>query len=145
MRAVEVHEFGGPDVLELVEVPVPEPAEGQVLIRVDLAGINFADTGARENAYLAEQTLPLRPGLEVAGVVERAFEGFRGRSARPRADAEWRLRRIRARLQHRHLPAAEGRLWIDANGKLAAHAKTTCLIVPNDGRSDDDKSANGRR
>ena len=76
MRAVEIHEFGGPDVLELVEVRVPEPAEGQVLIRVNLAGINFADTGARENAYLAEQTLPLRPGLEVAGIVERASEGF---------------------------------------------------------------------
>src|SRR5918999_5458595 len=76
MKAIEVREFGGPEVLELVEVPVPEPSDGQVLIRVDLAGVNFADTGARENAYLAEQTLPLRPGLEVAGIVERASEGF---------------------------------------------------------------------
>jgi uncharacterized protein (TIGR00369 family) len=45
----------------------------------------------------------------------------------------------------RRVSTAEGRLWIDANGKLAAHAKTTCLIVPNDGRSDDDNSANDRR
>ena len=76
MKAIEVREFGGPEVLELVEVPVPEPSDGQVLIRVDLAGVNFADTGARENAYLAEQALPLRPGLEVAGKVERASHGF---------------------------------------------------------------------
>jgi NADPH2:quinone reductase len=76
MKAIEVSRFGGPEVLELVDAPVPEPAEGQLLIRVNRAGINFADTGARENAYLAEQTLPLRPGLEVAGTVERSTDGF---------------------------------------------------------------------
>jgi NADPH:quinone reductase len=76
MRAIEVRQFGGPEVLELADIPVPEPGDGQVLIRVNRAGINFADTGARENAYLAEQTLPLRPGLEVAGTVARPCEGF---------------------------------------------------------------------
>jgi NADPH:quinone reductase len=64
-------------VLELVEdAPVPEPGEEQVLIRVTRAGINFADTHARENTYLARYELPLIPGAEVAGVVERDAGGL---------------------------------------------------------------------
>jgi NADPH2:quinone reductase len=58
-------------VLRLVEdAPRPEPAEDETLIRVTRAGINFADTHARENAYLARYELPLIPGAEVAGVTE---------------------------------------------------------------------------
>jgi NADPH2:quinone reductase len=77
MRAIRISEWGGPEVLELVEdAPVPEPADGQVLIRVTRAGINFADTHARENTYLARYELPLIPGAEVAGVVERDGAGF---------------------------------------------------------------------
>jgi len=71
MRAVQLTEFGGPEVLEVREVEVPEPGEGEVLIRVSRAGINFADTHQRENSYLARFELPLIPGGEVAGVVER--------------------------------------------------------------------------
>jgi NADPH:quinone reductase len=64
-------------VLELVEdAPVPEPGEEQVLIHVTRAGINFADTHARENTYLARYELPLIPGAEVAGVVERDAGGL---------------------------------------------------------------------
>ena len=71
VRAIRISEWGGPEVLELVEdAPVPEPGEGQVLVRVSRAGINFADTHARENSYLARYELPLIPGAEVAGVVE---------------------------------------------------------------------------
>ena len=71
MRAVTISAFGGPEVLELVEdAPVPEPAEGQVLVRVSRAGINFADTHARENSYLSSYELPLIPGGEVAGEVD---------------------------------------------------------------------------
>src|SRR5215208_1860670 len=71
MRAVRISEWGGPEVLELVEdAPVPEPADGQVLIRVHRAGVNGADTQARENSYLARYGLPVIPGAEVAGVVE---------------------------------------------------------------------------
>ena len=48
VRAIRISEWGGPEVLELVEdAPVPEPADGQVLIRVARAGVNFADTHAR--------------------------------------------------------------------------------------------------
>src|SRR5688500_11935066 len=71
VRAIRVSEWGGPEVLELVEdEPVPEAGEGQVLIRVARAGVNFADTHARENSYLARYELPLIPGAEVAGVRE---------------------------------------------------------------------------
>jgi NADPH2:quinone reductase len=77
MRAIRISEWGGPEVLELVEdMPVPEPGEQDVLIRVTRAGINFADTHARENSYLARYQLPLVPGGEVAGVVERDGPGF---------------------------------------------------------------------
>jgi NADPH2:quinone reductase len=68
MRAIQVQEFGGPEVLRLVEIPVPEPGDGEVLIRVTRAGINFADTHQRRNEYLAAAHLPLIPGAEVAGV-----------------------------------------------------------------------------
>ncbi|MBV9212688.1 MAG: zinc-binding dehydrogenase [Actinobacteria bacterium] len=76
MRAVQITEFGGPDVLELVDLDPPEPGEGEVLIRVSRAGVNFADTHQRENAYIARQELPLVPGGEVAGVVERGAGGL---------------------------------------------------------------------
>src|SRR3954454_814883 len=74
MRAIQARQFGGPEVLELVEVPVPEPADGEVLIRVAHAGINFADTHQRRNEYLAAAELPLVPGTEVAGVREDTGE-----------------------------------------------------------------------
>ena len=68
MRAIQQREFGGPEVLELVDLPVPVPGDGEVLIRVSRAGMNFADTHQRRNEYLAAQELPLVPGGEVAGV-----------------------------------------------------------------------------
>ena len=70
MRAIQQTEFGGPEVLKLVELPTPVPGDGEVLIRVTRTGLNFADTHAREDTYLAKQTLPLVPGSEVAGVRE---------------------------------------------------------------------------
>src|SRR3954451_13792886 len=77
MRAITIREWGGPEVLELSDdAPVPEPGEGRVLIRVTRAGINFADTHERENTYLARYELPLVPGAEVAGVVERDAGGL---------------------------------------------------------------------
>ena len=67
MKAIQIEEFGGPEVLKYVEVPDPEPADGQVVVDVARAGINFADTHAIRNDYLAEQTLPLIPGGEISG------------------------------------------------------------------------------
>jgi NADPH:quinone reductase len=74
MRAIQQQEFGGPEVLQVVELPVPAPGDGEVLIRVARAGLNFADTHQRRNDYLAPATLPLIPGTEVAGVREDTGE-----------------------------------------------------------------------
>jgi NADPH2:quinone reductase len=74
MRAIQQQEFGGPEVLELVDLPTPRPGDGEVLIRVTRAGLNFADTHQRTNSYLAKASLPLVPGAEVAGVREDTGE-----------------------------------------------------------------------
>ena len=71
MRAIQIEEFGGPDVMQITDLPVPEPDDGEVLIRVSRAGINWADTHTRQNDYLARYELPLVPGGEVVGTVER--------------------------------------------------------------------------
>ncbi len=70
MRAVQIQGFGGPEVLELVELPDPVPGQGEVLVDVIRAGMNFADTHERENVYLAKAELPLVPGKEVSGRTE---------------------------------------------------------------------------
>ncbi len=69
MRAIQIAEFGGPEVMELADLPVPSPGDGEVLIQVSRAGINWADTHQRENTYLAKFELPLVPGTEVAGTL----------------------------------------------------------------------------
>jgi NADPH2:quinone reductase len=68
MRAVQISEFGGPDVLREEDLPVPEAGAEQVLIEVRRAGINFADTHQRTDSYLSRSQLPFVPGTEVAGV-----------------------------------------------------------------------------
>ena len=67
MRAVRIEEFGGPEVLQVVDLPTPSPGDGEVLIKVTRAGMNFADTHQRENTYLARYQVPLVLGGEVAG------------------------------------------------------------------------------
>jgi NADPH:quinone reductase len=67
VKAVQIQEFGGPEVLQVVDLPKPEPGDGQVLIEVSRAGMNFADTHQRENSYLARYETPLVLGGEVAG------------------------------------------------------------------------------
>jgi NADPH:quinone reductase len=74
MRAIQMTEFGGPEVLQLVELPTPEPGPDEVLIAVSRAGINFADVHTRTNSYVQKATLPLVPGGEVAGVREDTGE-----------------------------------------------------------------------
>ncbi len=74
MRAIQMTEFGGPEVLELAELPTPEPGPEETLIKVTRAGLNFADTHTRTNSYVQKATLPLVPGGEVAGVREDTGE-----------------------------------------------------------------------
>jgi len=69
VRAIQVSEFGGPEVLELREVGEPEVPQGAELVEVSAAGVNYADTHQAENSYLAEATLPMIPGGEVVGTL----------------------------------------------------------------------------
>jgi NADPH2:quinone reductase len=68
MRAIRIDEWGGPEVMRLVDMPEPVPGDGEVLIEVSHAGVNFADTHQRENNYIARYELPLVPGGEVVGI-----------------------------------------------------------------------------
>lgn len=67
MRAIQITEFGGPEVLRQVELPAPEAQPGHLLVEVSSAGINFADTHTVEDSYLSRSTLPMVPGAEVVG------------------------------------------------------------------------------
>ncbi|MDQ1705083.1 MAG: NADPH:quinone reductase, partial [Frankiaceae bacterium] len=67
MRAIQISEFGGPEVLELVEVPDPSPTDGFDLVEVTAAGVNFADTHQTDDSYLSSTKLPVIPGSEVVG------------------------------------------------------------------------------
>ena len=72
MKAIRVHAFGGPEVLQLEHVALPEPSRGQVLVRVGAAGVNPYDTYMRAGQYGARNpSLPYTPGSDAAGVVER--------------------------------------------------------------------------
>ena len=79
MKAIQIHETGGPEVLRLAEVPIPQPGAGQVLIRVEAAGVNFIEIYFRKGVYKA--ALPLTPGSEAAGTVEVLGPGVTGINA----------------------------------------------------------------
>ena len=68
MRAVQITEFGGPEVLTVTDLPEPEVGAGSQRIDVSRAGVNYADTHATENSYLSPQSLPMVPGAEVVGI-----------------------------------------------------------------------------
>jgi NADPH2:quinone reductase len=67
MRAVQITRFGGPEVMDVVDLPDPTPGPGQQLYEVSSAGVNFADTHQTEDSYLAPQQLPQIPGAEFVG------------------------------------------------------------------------------
>jgi NADPH2:quinone reductase len=69
MKAIQFSEYGKPSVLQLVDVPKPSLQPGGVLVQVNAAGVNFADTARRYGQYLAKTPLPYIPGAEVAGVI----------------------------------------------------------------------------
>lgn len=76
MKAVRVHATGGPEVLQLEEVPTPAPGPGEVLLRVEAAGVNFIDTYQRAGAY--KVALPFVPGQEAAGTIAALGAGVSG-------------------------------------------------------------------
>src|SRR5512138_3738595 len=75
MKAIQVHQFGGPEALALHEIPTPRPAAGEVLVRVRAAGVNPYDTYMRSGTYAIKPPLPYTPGSDGAGVVETCGEG----------------------------------------------------------------------
>jgi NADPH2:quinone reductase len=75
MKAIQVHEFGGPEVLKLQEIPTPQPAAGQVLVRIHAAGVNPYDTYMRAGTYAVKPSLPYTPGSDGAGTIEAVGSG----------------------------------------------------------------------
>ena len=69
MKAIQLKKFGGPEVLEVVELEKPTPKGQQVLIEIKAIGVNYADTARREGRYVVKTSLPFIPGAEIAGVV----------------------------------------------------------------------------
>lgn len=79
MKAIQIQEIGGPEVLKLVELPIPVPGPGQVLIRVESVGLNFIEIYFRKGQY--KSALPSVPGSEAAGTVEELGPGVQGFAA----------------------------------------------------------------
>jgi NADPH2:quinone reductase len=76
MKAIQIVATGGPEVLQLAELPIPEPGPGQVLIRIEAIGVNFIEIYFRKGTYKA--SLPMTPGSEAAGTVEELGPGVTG-------------------------------------------------------------------
>jgi NADPH2:quinone reductase len=77
MKAILVHEFGGPEVLKLEQAPTPRPGPGQVLVRIHAAGVNPYDTYMRSGNYAIKPPLPYTPGSDGAGTVEAVGDGVK--------------------------------------------------------------------
>lgn len=79
MKSIQIHRYGGPEVLQHLDVPVPVAAPGTLLVRMHHAGINFMDIHTRQGKYEKSRTYPVRLpctlGMEGAGVVEAVGEG----------------------------------------------------------------------
>jgi len=87
MRAVQINETGGPEAMQVVEVPIPEPGPGQVRIEVGAAGLNFIDTYHRSGVYPID--LPFTLGKEVAGTVNAVGDGVDNIAAGDRVMTPW--------------------------------------------------------
>lgn len=74
MKAIQFKEYGGPEVLKLVEIEKPTPKAHEVLIDIKAIGVNYADTARRQGQYVVPTPLPFVPGAEVAGTVTEIGE-----------------------------------------------------------------------
>ncbi len=81
MKAIRVHEFGGPEVMRLEEVSDPRPGPGQVLVKVHAAGVNPVDSYIRSGTYAVKPPLPYTPGMDAAGVVVEVGPDVKGLKA----------------------------------------------------------------
>jgi NADPH2:quinone reductase len=102
MKAIQIHATGGPEVLQLEDLPIPEPGPGQVLVRVEAAGVNFIEIYFRKGVYKA--ALPFIPGSEAAGTVEELGPGVTGFAA---GDAVASTSMIGSYAEYALVPAAQ--------------------------------------
>jgi NADPH2:quinone reductase len=102
MKAIQIHAAGGPEVLELADLPIPLPESGQVLIRIEATGVNFIEIYFRKGVYKA--SFPLIPGSEAAGTVEEIGPGVTGFKA---GDAVVSTSVIGAYAEYALVPAAQ--------------------------------------
>ncbi len=77
MKAIRVHQFGGPEVMVAEEAADPRPADGEVVVRVKAVGVNPVDTYIRSGLYAAKPNLPYTPGADAAGLVETTGAGVK--------------------------------------------------------------------
>src|SRR5580698_5405366 len=77
MKAIRVHQFGGPEVQRLEEIPKPAPAPGQILVHIRAAGINPVDAYIRTGTNPNKPALPYTPGIDAAGMVDSVGDGVR--------------------------------------------------------------------
>ena len=75
MKAIQCVQWGGPELLQLADVPLPEPGKGEVRVRVTAAGVNFPDALIVQKKYQVQPPLPFTPGTEVAGTIDAVGEG----------------------------------------------------------------------
>ncbi len=97
MKAIQIQDAGGPEVLELADLPIPQPGPGQVLIRIEATGVNFIEIYFRKGVYKA--SFPMIPGSEAAGTMEElgpGVTGFKAGDAVVSVSCDGQLRRIRA-------------------------------------------------
>ena len=78
MKYVEASQFGGPDVLRVLERETPRATDGMLVVEVKAAGVNYADVAARMGSFPAVAKAPFLPGFEIAGVVSDAGKGVNG-------------------------------------------------------------------
>jgi NADPH:quinone reductase len=76
MKAIQIQAAGGPEVLQLADLPIPQPGPGQVLIRIEATGVNFIEAYFRRGQY--KTSFPFVPGSEAAGTVEELGSGVTG-------------------------------------------------------------------
>jgi len=120
MRAIQIHETGGPEVLHLVDLPIPAPGPGQVLMRVEATGVNFIETYFRSGVY--KSSLPLIPGSEAAGTVEELGPGVKGFSA---GDAVVSISVLGSYAEYALVPAAQ---LIKVPSKLAPEQAAAAML-----------------
>ena len=77
MKAIRVHEFGGPEVMKLEDVPDLQPGPGQVVVGIHAAGVNPVESYIRSGAYAVKPSLPYTPGNDASGVILKAGEGVK--------------------------------------------------------------------